>query len=209
MPSVTTRCVSIPKVHQKGLALFMSLVILLVVTLLGVASVQTTMMEEQMSRNSRDANIAMLAAESAIEDGETYIETLGAAQAADDAAKLAAGETPVELLAFIDVDAEANGLYFEASSTATPNWVSVVWSDPDGSYLSASTSIAGVETQPKYIIEYIKTVNVVERDSINVNNVGQSVVTGRSQIFRVTAFGTGGSADARAMLQSTYGRRLD
>ena len=85
MPSVTTRCVSIPKVHQKGLALFMSLVILLVVTLLGVASVQTTMMEEQMSRNSRDANIAMLAAESAIEDGETYIETLGAAQAADDA----------------------------------------------------------------------------------------------------------------------------
>ena len=209
MPSVTTRCVSIPKVHQKGLALFMSLVILLVVTLLGVASVQTTMMEEQMSRNSRDANIAMLAAESAIEDGETYIETLGAAQAADDAAKLAAGETPVELLAFIDVDAEANGLYFEASSTATPNWVDVVWSDPDGSYLSASTSIAGVETQPKYIIEYIKTVNVVERDSINVNNVGQSVVTGRSQIFRVTAFGTGGSADARAMLQSTYGRRLD
>ena len=209
MPSVTTRCVSIPKVHQKGLALFMSLVILLVVTLLGVASVQTTMMEEQMSRNSRDANIAMLAAESAIEDGETYIETLGAAQAADDAAKLAAGETPVELLAFIDVDAEANGLYFEASSTDTPNWVGVVWSDPDGSYLSASTSIAGVETQPKYIIEYIKTVNVVERDSINVNNVGQSVVTGRSQIFRVTAFGTGGSADARAMLQSTYGRRLD
>ena len=149
MPSVTTRCVSIPKVHQKGLALFMSLVILLVVTLLGVASVQTTMMEEQMSRNSRDANIAMLAAESAIEDGETYIETLGAAQAADDAAKLAAGETPVELLAFIDVDAEANGLYFEASSTATPNWVGVVWSDPDGSYLSASTSIAGVETPTK------------------------------------------------------------
>ncbi len=209
MPSVTTRCVSIQKVHQKGLALFMSLVILLVVTLLGVASVQTTMMEEQMSRNSRDANIAMLAAESAIEDGETYIEILGAAQAADDAAKLAAGETPVELLAFRDVDAEANGLYFEASSTATPNWVDVVWSDPDGSYLSASTSIAGVETQPKYIIEYVKTVNVVERDSINVNNVGQSVVTGRSQIFRVTAFGTGGSADARAMLQSTYGRRLD
>jgi Tfp pilus assembly protein PilX len=83
-----------PTIRQGGIALFFSLVILLLVTLLGVASVQTTSMEERMSRNSRDVNIALLAAESAISDGETLIETLGDAQAVAEA-DAALNGTPV------------------------------------------------------------------------------------------------------------------
>jgi Tfp pilus assembly protein PilX len=55
----------------------------------------------------------------------------------------------------------------------------------------------------------VKTVNVAERDRLNINNVGQSVITGQTQIFRITAISSGGSVDATAMIQSTYGRQLD
>ncbi|MBD3648541.1 MAG: hypothetical protein HUJ31_14050, partial [Pseudomonadales bacterium] len=44
--------------QQRGVALFMSLVMLLILTLLGLSSVQTTSLQERMSRNARDANLA-------------------------------------------------------------------------------------------------------------------------------------------------------
>ena len=52
--------------QERGIALFMSLVILLILTILGVSSVQMTRMQKLMSRNSHDVNIAFLAAESAM-----------------------------------------------------------------------------------------------------------------------------------------------
>ena len=60
--------------QQRGLALFMSLVMLLILTILGVSSVQNTSLQERMSRNALDSNLAFQAAESALRDGEDFIE---------------------------------------------------------------------------------------------------------------------------------------
>ncbi|MFT7384434.1 MAG: type IV pilus assembly protein PilX, partial [Urechidicola sp.] len=59
---------------QQGMALFISLAVLLMLTMLGLASVQSTALQEQMVRNSYDTNIAFLAAESGLVDAEALIE---------------------------------------------------------------------------------------------------------------------------------------
>jgi Tfp pilus assembly protein PilX len=63
-----------------------------------------------------------------------------------------------------------------------------------------------VATQPQYIIEHLTTL-VAEDDTLNLSNIGQSVGA-PTEVFRITALGTGGSARAQVMLQSTYGRVL-
>ena len=61
--------------RQSGVALFISLVMLLILTVLGLSSVQTTSVQERMARNARDTNLAFQAAESALKDAEALIET--------------------------------------------------------------------------------------------------------------------------------------
>jgi len=61
--------------RQSGVALFISLVLLLILTVLGLSSVQTTSLQERMARNARDTNLAFQAAESAVKDAEALIET--------------------------------------------------------------------------------------------------------------------------------------
>ena len=181
--------------RQGGVVLFMSLIMLLIITVLGLSSVQTTSMQERMARNSRDANLAFQAAESAIKDAETIVEDFAS------------------LAAFDDADANQNGLYYEAAFDEVNNWRSIEdgglvdWESPDGDYLTADTSISNVAAQPKYIVEHVKTV-VSDEDRLNLDNVGQDTGSGRAQIFRVTVYGTGGTETAHVMIQSTYGKRF-
>jgi type IV pilus assembly protein PilX len=55
---------------QKGAALFVSLMMLLLVTILGVTGVRLVSLEEKMAGNSYDRNIAFQAAESALREAE-------------------------------------------------------------------------------------------------------------------------------------------
>ncbi|HDK45694.1 MAG TPA: PilX protein, partial [Actinobacteria bacterium] len=56
---------------QRGTALIVSLLILLVLTILGVAAMSTTTMEEKMAGNSRKIDLAFQSAESALRDAQT------------------------------------------------------------------------------------------------------------------------------------------
>ena len=62
--------------RQRGIALFISLVLLLVLTIAGVSAVQTTTMEERMARNSHDSLIAFQAAETMPKIHTIVIDTL-------------------------------------------------------------------------------------------------------------------------------------
>ena len=68
-----TRDWSIPR-KQTGVALFISLILLLILTIIGVSSVQTTSLEVRMSRNSYDSLLAFQAAEAALRDAQQTIE---------------------------------------------------------------------------------------------------------------------------------------
>lgn len=172
---------------QDGVALFISLVMLAILTVLGLSSIQSTSLQERMSRNARDTNLAFQAAESAIDDAEAYLETVNS------------------LIPFQDATANDNGRYEAAGPTDTPVWEAVDWSGAQ--VVVAATTIDGVAAQPRYVIEFVKTV-VSEEDRLNIDNIGQDTGAGRTQMFRVTTYGTGGTSTAHVMLQSTYGKKF-
>ncbi len=184
--------------RQQGVALFISLVMLLILTILGVSAVQTTALQERMSRNSIDNNLAFQAAESAVRDAEDFIE-----------------DNFNSLVMFDDAGAEAGGLYYDNEWNETPNWENVDWelqqtcddSSAPAGVMFATTEVPGVCVQPKFMIEHVKTV-VSDQDRLNLDNIGQGTGTGRTQVFRITALGTGGTESAHVMIQTTYGKKF-
>lgn len=174
---------------QQGVALIMSLVMLLILTILGVSSVQTTSMEERMSRNQRDNNMAFQAAESAIREAESYMGTNSSLLPFQNSNSAGRYDVP------------DNG----AVDLSTFDWATA--SNNSRGFATIETSITGVADQPKYIIEWIKTV-ISDEDRLNLDNIGQDTGSGRTQIFRVTAYGTGATDSAHVMIQTTYGKRF-
>ncbi|MBW8368679.1 MAG: protein PilX [Arenimonas sp.] len=58
---------------QRGIALYIALIILLILTLLGLVAVQITTMQERMAGNYRTVNLAFQNAESRVRDSELEI----------------------------------------------------------------------------------------------------------------------------------------
>ena len=175
--------------NQTGFVLFMSLVILLILTILGLSSVQTTSLQERMSRNASDSNLAFQAAESALRDGEDLLEGFTGLQNFDNTGGTGTGR--------------------ERAPDEDPSWDLVDWSPTtDGctGCIPAETVISGTASKSKYIVEHVKTV-LSDGDRLNLNNIGVTTGSGKTDVFRVTAFGVGGTDTARVMLQSTYGVR--
>lgn len=62
------------KPFQRGSALIISLILLVVMTLLAIASMRVTTMQEKMSGNMRDSDLAFQSAEAALRAGEVYLQ---------------------------------------------------------------------------------------------------------------------------------------
>lgn len=102
---------------QRGAVLIVSLIFLLILSLIGVSSMQGTSMQELMSGNLRDQYIAFNAAEAALLEGENQANT-----------QYTAGT--------FDQDTSINGLY--AASFALPS--APTW---DAEYVEAITAGLG------------------------------------------------------------------
>jgi type IV pilus assembly protein PilX len=62
--------------HQRGATLVTVLILLLVMTMLGLAGVRSTVLQERMTAGSYDRNIAFQATETALLEGEEFAKTL-------------------------------------------------------------------------------------------------------------------------------------
>ena len=62
--------------QQKGAVLIVALLFLVILTILGITAMSGTTMEERMSGNSRDINVALQAAEAALRDARRDINRL-------------------------------------------------------------------------------------------------------------------------------------
>jgi type IV pilus assembly protein PilX len=177
--------VSIPYRRQEGAVLIISLLILLIMTLIGVTAMSTTSLEEKMTGNMRDKNVALQASESALEDGEAWLSSQGA--------------RPVETSTCASPPCavwDMNVLPDLASQTQ--DW----WLSNAHEYGTGGTKdIGDVMTDPHYVIEEQAFV----RDNLDA---GQNPPTGKS-FYRVTAHGTGGTDEAQVVLQSTYVKRFN
>jgi type IV pilus assembly protein PilX len=171
------------RVGQRGVALFISLVLLLVLTIIGVSAVQTTSLEERMARNTHDSVLAFQSAEAALREAEQFLQNN---------INTTAGFTAVG----------NNGLWRAADYGQTDRWHQAgIWTGANS--VVADTPVEHVAEEPRYIIEWVASVQRSE----NPNLLGSSYATlfDRIEVFRITARGVGGSPNARVVLQSTYG----
>ena len=169
--------------RQRGIALFISLVLLLVLTIAGVSAVQTTTMEERMARNSHDSLIAFQAAEAALQQAEAWMEGNVIGTAVFDGAG-------------------ANGLWVAADFGEDDRWMDeAVWNGAQS--VEVPVNLPDVAAQPRYLVEWLATVQRTE-NSVMMQSSYTSLFD-RIEVFRITARGVGGSANSQVFLQSTYG----
>ncbi len=163
--------------QQQGAVLIVSLIFLIVMTLIGLSSMQSTIVEEKMAGNMRDQSIAFQAAETALRAGELYLGT------------------PI-----LPVFNGTNGFYQPASgNTGLVIWETVDWSDPNQVITVSNLDIAGTIQNPVYILEELAEVS----DSTGSLEAALPKI---SAFYRVTAQGFGNSTSSKVTLQSVYKR---
>ena len=172
---------------QRGTALIVSLLILIVLTILGVAAMSTNTMEEKMAGNSRKIDLAFQAAESALRDAQIDLT-----------------KNPLSFPSPSSPNpCSPNGLC-TPSTTGTPVWDTVNWSTSArtyGVYTHVYTGSAPIPNmpQPVYIIE--KMPPVVTPGS----SLGQKSYNSQPpQVYRITSRATGPGGVAVVELQSVY-----
>lgn len=106
--------------RQRGVALFVVLMLLLVITLLGLSSLRGTVMEERMSANMFDRSLGFQGAESALREAEARV-ALSATRAAFPANHCTAGLCATQNSELVErwLDPGFNG-WFNASSAVAP-----------------------------------------------------------------------------------------
>ena len=107
--------------NQRGISLLTVLLLLLIMTVLGLASLRSTLMEEKMSGNSLDRGVAFQAAESALREAEGIILLNTPASAC---------------VGYLGRVGDGSGLY-PCNTSTNPRWLDVatVWgngTDPGG-----------------------------------------------------------------------------
>ncbi len=167
---------------QRGAALIVALVLLLVLTVLGTAGIRDTTMEERMAGNFRDESVALEAAELMLRHAE---------------ARLGAGE----LTSF--VSAGTDGLYEIVTSDEAriPGDTGVFAGElpgDDNDVFDYGEDDRLVNSLPSYYIERLPKTGH-RGDSVVEPKLNDDV-----QFYRVTARGAGVSPNSEVILQSTY-----
>lgn len=177
--------------NQKGVVLVIGMLILIVLTLIGLTGMRMTTFEEKMSGNLKDKHIAFEAAEAAMMAAENDIET--------------------NVISTGNFDADGSDGLFD--NTFVEIWKLVDWDQADSSndnepiIYSAFNNTYNVKQPPRYIIEYYGTV-IDDVDKLNLDNYGGNTGAGETELFRITARGTGVNNNSEVLLQSSYGKRL-
>lgn len=169
--------------RQRGAALIISLLILLVMTIIGVTAMQTNILEEKMAGNDRDIALSLQAAEAALRAAEAEIETIVSPAAAFDGNT--AGYYP-------------SGSYPDVFDEDT-------WAV--GSSIGYGGEFPHVTSQPRYIIELMGEIGTSTND-VNLGGYGETSGLGTVNSFRITARGTGGSDNTATFLQAYYAKRF-
>lgn len=175
--------------HERGVALVVSLIFLLILTLIGVTAVGTSNLQQKMSVNQRDASVAFDATESALRWGERWVGVLAAEPYPPSASN--PGTTGVWSFS-------APGDVY-ANATLDSFWTSnAIEYGVAGSKDINSTDPGKLTPDPYYLIEYRKFVP----DDLNLGG-GPEPKAG-STYYRVTARGHGMTNRSTAVLQSHY-----
>ena len=177
---------------QRGAALVVSLIILLIMTVIGVTSMRGSVLEEKMAGNARQAMVASHAAEASLRAGETWI--------------IANVKNPGDLVQFSN---GTLGLYSQRDPLLLPGFD--IYDDSAWAGNSVSVGLTGiippgglknqlVSQDPAYIVEYIGRVGP---PPLNYDKPDP-----RQYAFRITAIGWGEDANAHFLAESYFHKEL-
>lgn len=214
-------------VYQRGMSLIVVLMLLVIVSLLGVASMHIVMMGERAARSDRDMQLAWQGAEAALIDAE--IELQGPNSFVNSRTTLIQSEIPAVSTGcnasagnpwrgFCSLNSGEVG----ANGVPRPTWLTVDFMDSSadapsialGTYTGRLFQSADDATgrgiqpalSPRYVIEYIP---------IDLSNPSGGQTTAHQQspfirdssglrLYRVTSMGFGPRSDIQAVLQTIY-----
>lgn len=187
-------------VKARGAVLIVSLVILLVLTLLGISTMDRTLMQERMAGNLQESLSAFQAAEAGLRDGERDVrgniasKDVFTANCTDGLCQPADTSTSP----YLDVWGDSTRVSPVSGVSWDPNnAASDVNTRQYGAYTNVD-ALQNVSRLPAYIIERLQ-----------VADPGGSIVAGfssqpPSEWYRITARGFGRNGQSQSTLQSVY-----
>jgi type IV pilus assembly protein PilX len=168
--------------RQSGAALLFALVFLLILTIIGATAMQSSNLQERMSGNLRDSNLAFQAAEASLREAEKVLD----------------GAT---LPAFGSTNAGYILALTNASKVAT--WEAYTWTDANS--VQIATTMTGTKSRPRYVVEKVTAPAAGSNGSaVDFESIQKQALT--ETIYRITSKGTGSTGDANVILQSTFKR---
>jgi type IV pilus assembly protein PilX len=166
--------------RQRGAAMVIALIMLLILTVIGTATARMTLLEERMTGNTQDHRVAFQAAEAALREGEDFLEQ------------------PV-----LPDFTGAAGLYQPAEPDQDPLWRTLDFNSPlDAVPYDGLADAAGSlsRASASYFIEELPRV-----PTGGVSLAADTAVDD-ARFYRVTARGVGIAGVAAVTLQTTYRR---
>ncbi|MCO6440677.1 MAG: pilus assembly protein PilZ [Nitrococcus mobilis] len=170
---------------QRGSVLIVSLLFLLVLTLIGITSMQGVSLEEKMAGNARGGTLAFQAAEAALRDGESWVMGID----------LHDPPTPV------DTCSTAPCALWEAGEPEPyPETKAMAWWQSTGREygVTGTQELTALASDPRFLVEYLRydPANSVLNSNERARHIGP-------HFYRVTAAGFGPQGSTQRVLQST------
>lgn len=171
---------------QRGMILIVALVMVVLMSLVAVASIRGSGLQEAMSGSMRDRNVAFQGAEAGLRLAEELVE-------ADDIEELSAANT--------------KGYYIDLNKSASisrpSNWTLDDWNDQDkGLVLSGVTNVSA---QPVMVSEQLSFSGTAIDSGGGIDFISQERTT-EYQFYRITVRSVGLTENTEIILQSTYVR---
>lgn len=170
---------NIQKTKQQGFTLFISLIFMIILTIIGLTSIQSTRTELSMSGNLRESDKSFQSAEVGLHSAEQFIEQSISKLTYDDTKGLISSTSE-------DPD------YFDSTS----------WADVQDS----TATLSDVHASPKFIIKYLGDRSQNDVAAVNIGGYGSAQPGFTVSNFRATTRGYGQTDHAVTMLQTYYGK---
>lgn len=159
---------------QRGVSMIVALVMLIVLTLIGVSSMNTAIIELKMAGSAQQQGIALNRADEMLRVGEDDVEAIVTAPAA------------------FDFTTDGDGYYIVADEIDV---FDLDWQEQE------LTAIEGANAGDSYVTEYLGA-KTIPGESLKVSSDGR-IIGGAVHTFRVTSRSTTGKSAMR-LVQSLY-----
>lgn len=171
---------------ERGAALIVALVLLLIMTLIAIGSSRTSVLQERMAGNLRQGNVAFEATETTLRVGEQWIENQVGGARPVAVSLTSCSSSPCNVLSLGSLNPVLDSTWTGANS---------------GEVRTATGAMNSLSNAPQYFVEQQQIVP----DSLTT---GTSTDASARIYYRVTARAVNDTANAESILRSVYAARF-